>query len=54
MKLEDGMFLSTPANSPFGSLEEGEVFCFDQEGRLLGGKNPTKKVFSTLALSFSW
>lgn len=42
--LEDGSFLATPTGSSFGSLTESEVSHFTKEGKLLGGKAPTKEV----------
>ncbi len=49
VRLEDGTFLATPTGSSFGSLAADEVSHFNAEGRLLGGKAPTKEIFFHLA-----
>jgi len=49
VKMEDGTFLSTPTGSSFGRLTEEEVSHFDQSGKLLAGKTPTKEIFLHLA-----
>ncbi|MCK9548516.1 MAG: aldolase [Sphaerochaeta sp.] len=49
VKMEDGSFLATPTGSSFGTITEAEVSHFDQSGKLLSGKPPTKEVFLHLA-----
>jgi ribulose-5-phosphate 4-epimerase/fuculose-1-phosphate aldolase len=49
VKLDDGTFLATPTGSSFGTLVEQDISHFDSEGKMLGGKAPTKEIFFHLA-----
>ena len=49
VKLDDGTFLATPTGGSFGTLVEQDISHFDREGKLLGGKAPTKEIFFHLA-----